>query len=268
MVDINTVLKIKGKKYTIQEFMNKFGIQDEKKAINAASAMVKQGKISIVKHTTEEEEILAKTQEAEMINLIVDQIEAEEEASKIAKREQTKAESDLVSIQLVFDTTLKAQEAQTWLESIGILDSEISIKSGEISLKIIDITPQEYTKIARKYQTEKVLDKTVNVASKAIVGTTDAINYTATKVVAPVAKIAGEAGMNLGKGLVHTSVKIGAGLVNASSNAVRDTKVAMATDPEMLKAKGELTEAKNAVMRFIRGKLDKSKKRSGISFID
>ena len=70
--------------------------------------------------------------------------------------------------------------------------------------------------------------------------------------------------MNLGKGLFHTSIKVGAGLVNATSKAVADTKVAMATDTELLKAKKELVDAKDSAVSFFRRKLGSAKKRSGI----
>ena len=267
-ITMETVLKIKGKKYTMQEFMNKYGILSELKAISVAQAMVKQGKISIVKHATEEEQEIENVLNHETITSIADMIDAEEEASRFATREAIKEESDLVSIKLSFNTSIEATSAQAWVESLGIHDSEISIKSGQISLIVRDITPNEYSKIARKYQTEKAVKKTVDIASKAVNGTTNAVNYGLTHVVAPTAKIAGEAGMNLGKGVIQTGAKVGAGLVNAGSKAITDTKVALATDPEMIKAGRELIEAKNTLMRFVRGKLDKSKKKSGIEFLD
>ena len=94
------------------------------------------------------------------------------------------------SIALSFKTTAEACSAESYVNSLGIEDTEISIKGGAIKLIVRDITPQEYTKIATKYQLEKAVNSTVDVAGKALRGTTNAINYTATNVVAPVAKIA------------------------------------------------------------------------------
>jgi hypothetical protein len=70
--------------------------------------------------------------------------------------------------------------------------------------------------------------------------------------------------MNLGKGLVHATAKVGAGLVNSGSKAIADTKVALATDTEMIRAKKELVDAKDSVVSFFKGKLNKNRKRSGI----
>lgn len=264
MVNMNTILLIKGKKYDMGAFMTKFAVTDEAKAIQYANMLVKKGKASIYSATSEEDELLAQLDNDIAFQNMMSQLDAEEHASGQAKREEAKEDTDLVSIALTFRTSAEACSAENWINSLGIEDTEISMKKGAIKLIVKDITPQEYTKIATRYQLEKGINSAVNVAGKTIVGATDAINYTATKVVAPVAKIAGEAGMNLGKGLLHTGVKVGAGLVNATSKAVAETKVAMATDTELLKAKRELVDAKDSAISFFRRKLGSAKKRSGI----
>lgn len=264
MVDMNTILLIKGKKYTMEAFMTKFAITDENKAVQYANLLVKKGKASIYSATSDEEDLISKLDEEQAFIDMMNQLEAEEHASLQAKREELKEDVDLVSIALTFKTSAEACTAENWITSIGIEDTEISMKKGAIKLIVRNITPQEYTKIATRYQLEKAINTTVDATGKALVGATDAVNYVATKVVAPTAKIAGEAGMNLGKGLFHTSVKVGAGLVNATSKAVTETKVAMATDTELLKAKKELVDAKDAAVSFFRRKLGTAKKRSGI----
>lgn len=264
MITMDTILVIKGKRFTIEEFMKKFAITDADKALVLASTLVKKGKATIYSATSDENDILKLLESDLELSSIVNQIEDEEYTSVQAKRAEIKEEVDTVSIALTFRTTAEACGAEAWINSLGIEDTEISIKQGAIKLIVKDITPQEYTKIATKYQLEKAVNSTVNVAGKALKGTTDVINYTATNVVAPVAKIAGEAGLNLGKGLVHTGVKVGAGLVNATSKAVEDTKVAMATDTELLKAKKELIDAKDNLVSMFRRKLGSNRRRSGI----
>lgn len=264
MITMDSVLLIKGKRYNMEQFMAKFAITDADRAIQYATMLVKKGVATVYSATSEEEELISKLDEDIAFQQMMEQLEAEEHASVQAKRNEIKEDTDLVSIALTFTTSAEACAAENWITALGIEDTEISMKKGAIKLIVRDITPQEYTKIATRYQLEKGINTAVNVANKTIVGTTDAINYTATKVVAPVAKIAGEAGMNLGKGLLHTGVKVGAGLVNATSKAVTETKVAMATDTELLKAKKELVDAKDAAVSFFRRKLGTAKKRSGI----
>lgn len=263
-MDMNTILLIKGKKYTIEAFMTKFAITDEAKAIQYANLLIKKGKATIYNTKSDEEELISKLDEEQAFIDMMNQLESEEYSSVQAKREESKEDVDLVSIALTFKTSAEACTAENWINSLGIEDTEISMKKGAIKLLVRNITPQEYSKIATKYQLEKAINTTVDIAGKTLVGATDAVNYVATKVVAPTAKIAGEAGMNLGKGLFHTSVKVGAGLVNATSKAVTDTKVAMATDTELLKAKKEIIDVKDNAISFFRRKLGSAKKKSGI----
>lgn len=267
MINRETVLLIKGKKYTMEAFMTKFAIQDETKAIQYANTLVKKGMAIVHSDKSDEEELLAKLEEEQNFMAMINQLESEEYAGGQAKRAEAKEDTDLVSIALTFKNSAEACSAENWINGMGIEDTEISIKKGAVKLVVKEITPQEYTKIATKYQLEKAIGTTVDIAGKTIVGATDTVNYVATKVVAPVAKIAGEAGMNLGKGLVHTGVKVGAGLVNATSKAVVETKVAMATDTELLKAKKEIIDAKDTAISFFRKKLGSAKRRSGIETI-
>lgn len=264
MIDMNTILIIKGKKTTMQEFQARFGIDSDDKAIQMAQILVKKGNAVVHTEKTDEQELLSKLEADALLASIVEQLDNEEYSAQQAKREEMKSEVDLVSIKLAFNSSADATQAEAWINSLGVEDTEITMKKGAISLVVRDITPQEYTKIATKYQVDKALDNTVKVATKTIVGATNAINYTATKVVAPTAKIAGEATMNLGKGLVHATAKVGAGLVNSGSKAIVDTKVALATDTEMIRAKKELVDAKDSVVSFFKGKLNKNRKRSGI----
>lgn len=264
MINANTILIIKGKKTTIQEFQNRFGLESEERAIQMATILVKKGNAVVHVEKSEEQELLSKLEADELLASIVDQLDAEEESAKQVKREQAKADTDLVSIKLAFKSSADACQAENWINSLGVDDTEITMKKGAISLIVRDITPQEYTKIATRYQMDKAIDTTVKVAGNVLTNATNAVNYTATKVVAPTAKIAGEAGMNLGKGLIHASVKVGAGLVNSGSKAIADTKVALATDTEMIRAKKELIDAKDSALSFFKRKLNKNRSRSGI----
>lgn len=266
-MDMNTILIIKGKKTTMEDFKTRFAIPTDEKAIEMAKILVKKGNAIVHVEKSEEQEILEKLEADALLTSIVNQLDTEEYSAEQAKREELKSEVDLVSIKLAFKTSAEAAQAESWINDLGIEDTEITMKKGAISLIVRDITPQEYTKIATRYQMDKALDTTVKVANKALVGTTNAINYTATKVLAPTAKIAGEAGMNLGKGLIHASAKVGAGLVNSGSKAIADTKVALSTDAEMIRAKKELIDAKDSAVSFFKRKLNKNRRRSGIETI-
>lgn len=269
-MDMNSQVKIKGKTMNMMEFADRFGLDLLKPDLIIASANIleRRGQLTVVEHKTKEEILMEKATEEVGVQAVIEGIEEEEKQSKIAKRESKKAETDLLNIGLTFNTTLECEKFELWVNEIGIEDTTFTKKNGVIKLVIKDITPGEYTKISTRYNADKVISKTVDTSSKVINGTTDSINYVATEVVAPVAKIAGEAGMNLSKGLFHTGAKVLASLINSGARAVSDTKLAMATDAELIKAQGQLLNAKNSVKRGVRKQLDKNSYGNGIEIIE
>ena len=55
---------------------------------------------------------------------------------------------------------------QYWVNSLGIEDTEVSIKQGKVTLVIKGITPKEYAKIANRYQADKVVSSTMAFAGQ------------------------------------------------------------------------------------------------------
>lgn len=264
MLNENSVIVLKNKKYTMEAFKEKFGFDDLKLTIAMAEEFVSQGKAIEYKSQTGEDTILEDVNKEFLFKQMVEQLDKEEDNYKKAIRNEKASDSDLLNIGLKFKTSIEAGKAEEWINSLNIEDTSITIQKGVITLKVSNITPEEYAKISRKYQMDKAIDNGVDMASKAINGTTDAINYTATQVIAPVAKIAGEAGLNVAKGITHTAIKTGAGLINSASKAVVDTKNALATDSEMLRAKRELNDAKNTITSFFKKKFSSASSTNGI----
>ena len=260
----DTILLINGKKVDIPTFMVNYGVDSQDRAIELAKLLVKKGRATVYSKTTKEDEFIEKLIHDEEFENVVSNIEQEEYAYKKAKRDTAKEDVDLTNIRLSFKNSQEACSAEYWVNSLGIEDTEVSIKQGKVTLVIKGITPKEYAKIANRYQADKVVSSTMAFAGKTFESTTDAINYGLTKVVAPTAKIASEAGMNLGKGLLHTGMKVGAGLINSGSKAITETRVAMATDVDVIKAKKELVDAKDSALSFFRRKMGSAKRRSGI----
>lgn len=252
----NDFIKYKQKTYSVPEIAEKFQLDltDMSVVIATLNILERQGKIEIVNYASQEEDLVAKAQAQSLFqDAIVKTVIDEEDNEKVLRREKRLQEVDKLSIALPFYQTLQAQKFDNWLTSIGITDTTITkdLKDNSIKLTIKDITPNEYTKISNKYQAENIINATVNMSDKAIKSTTDSVNYVASEVVAPVAKIAGKGAMNLAKGLFHTGLKVGASLLNSGVQAVEETKIAVATDPELLKAGDQLLNAKNNITRKI-----------------
>ena len=148
-VTMDTILLIKGKRYSIEEFKNKFAITDDARALTLAETLVKKGKATIYSATSQEDELLDLLNGDIELTNIVNQINDEEYASVQAKRNEIKQEVDTVSIALSFKTTAEACSAESYVNSLGIEDTEISIKGGAI--KAIN---QYYNKRKAEIQSE------------------------------------------------------------------------------------------------------------------
>lgn len=267
MINQESRIKINGKIHDMEGFIKQYAIEDMDQAIYIANSLIRQGKATEYEKITPDQSFINEAMKRENKNRIVDAIDREEAEHKQFKREAKLEGNDLINIGLNFATTPEALTAENWINEMGIENTEIIMKKGAVILKVSDISPDEYGKISRKYKTERAINNSVAVTSKAINSTTDAINYGATNIVAPIAKIGGEAALNLGKGVVHTGIRVGAGLINSSGKAVRDTTKALQTDPEMLRATKELRDAKDSMTSYFKKKLSKSKISSGINIL-
>ena len=263
MINKETKIIINNKTYTVQEFMAKYAVKDESTALMIIDKLVAQGKATIKDESTKEEKLIQDTLKAIEKDAIVEGLDIEAEENRIAKREKAKAEVDLTNVSLAFNSTPEAEDFRQWCYENGINDTEISERNGELTLKIYEVTPNEYVKITRKYNTEKAIKSTVNATSSVCEKATKGIDFGLTKVVAPAARIGAEAGMNIGKAVVHTGIKTGAGLINSGSKAVKQTADELRHDPELLRAGKELRDAKNKMKSFFSRKF--GGKSTGIS---
>lgn len=267
MLTIESILMIKGKKLTIPEFAERYALTDktDEEILNYARQLIKKNMATLYTPHSQTADVVARIEKAIEEEEVVDAIHFEEENAIQQKRQQKIGDMDTLSIELIFTSNSKAIQAEQWINSLGIQETAIVIKKGVITLQVDNISPQEYAKIARRYQIQNGIDATVNIARKGVVGATDAINYTATELFAPTAKIVGEAGVNLGKGLIHTGVKVGASLVNNVAKASEETKYALATDTELIKAKHQIKGFKDRLVGFAKSKIGATGSVNGIT---
>lgn len=267
LLTIDSILIIKGKKLTMEEFATKYALADktDDEILKTAQALVRKNIATVYTPHSFTQDIIDKAEKAIEEQDIIDALDIEEHSARQLKREQKIGDMDTISIELIFTSNAKAIQAEQWINGLGIEDTAILIKKGTIALQVDNISPQEYTKIARRYKLQNGIDSTVALTRKGIVGATDAINYTATEFIAPTAKIVGEAGVNLGKGLVHTGVKVGASLVNNIAKASQDTKIALATDSELIRAKHQVKSFKDNLIGFAKSKLGSTGSVNGIT---
>lgn len=265
----DTIVIIKGKKLDMEQFAERFAIESVEKAIPVAQILHTQGRLTIYEKTTNEDDILKVAMEQNKAEEIAKMLEEQELDAKVFKREQKAEDSDLVGIGLTFPNSIEASNAEAWInEVLHIQDTEISIKRGEILLKVRNITPEEHTKIARKYNLDLNVKKVIGVTKKGCDTITNGFNYAATEILTPLGVVSEEVTWAIGKTLVSTIAKAGAGFINTGAKAYRDTKVALTTDPELIKAQGQLLIAKNNGMRMLSERANKTGSSKGIRILE
>lgn len=265
MLNEDSIIMFKGKKLTVEKFMKKLGLETLEQARKSFEILERKGFASLAEEElTDEQETLKKSMEEDEIIEVVNYLEEEEYNHVQQQRKEEMEDTEELNMELPFRNSLEREDFIVWLESFGIDDIETSERKGQILLKIYSVSPREYNKIANRFQRDNTVKKAVGSTRKAVTGVAEGINYGATNIVAPTAKIVGEAGMRLGKGLVTTAVKTGAGLFTSGAEAVKDTAQALSTDREMLKARAEARQALDGVKSMFRRRKNKSLRRSGI----
>lgn len=259
-LNMNSIVQYKkGKKLNMAEFAELALIDPMNHSLTLSTAriLINKGDLTVVDERSKVEKSIDNATEEFAYQAIVDNITTEEEAHKTFIRNQKLDQTNTHTFDLAFVTTIEATKFEMWVKGLGITQTALmkDPETGAIKLLIQEVTPIEYTRITTKYSAENAINGAMQTTGKALTGATNAVNYGLTNVVAPTAKIVGEAGMNLGKGLFHTGVKTLAGLVNSGAKAVTDTKVALMTDPECLRAHSQLISAKNDIRRGINSKL-------------
>ena len=270
-INMNSIVKINnGKSMDMVEFADKFGLDlmNTETIIKMANILQRRGQLIVVEKQTKEEQLIADAQKENDFQEVVQGIQNEKQNAINDIREQQKEEVDTINMKLDYTSTLEAQKMAKWIMTeLHVPENDISIvmQSSLIALQITNITPQEFNKISTKYNAQKLIDKTVNIADKGVNSTTNSINYLAEEVVAPVSKIAVAGAMNVSKGLFHTGIKILGSVINSGAKAIAETKYEMATDPELLQAQSQIINAKNAIKRGVNSKINNTSSGSGIS---
>ena len=265
MLNQETIIIFKGKKLTLEKFMEKLGLETLEQAQKSFEILERKGFATLAEEDlTDEQETLKKSIKENVILEVVDELEQEEYNHMQQERQAEIEETESLNMRLPFRNSLEREEFIVWLESLGIDDVETSERKGQISLNIYNVSPREYNKIANRFKADTTVKKAVGTTKKAVTGVAEGINYGATNIVAPTAKIVGEAGMRLGKGLATTVAKTGAGLFTSGSEAVKDTAQALRTDREMLKARAEMREIGDNIKGIFRRRKNRSYRRSGI----
>lgn len=241
-----------GKHYTVEEFAAAYNI-DLHQANDVIDVLAAQGKIDFgteqqiadktVRNALKEAGIFGAAKEVE------ENKENEINYNKRLKREgrhvYEKVGFDFGSITEVKD--FKVSVANLRLECDTILDEE----TGAYEVRVYDLSDKELTVLSNIYKANKAVKGTVEITTKAFDNALKVTDYTAKKVVVPVAKIGVSGALNIGKSLINTLAKVGGIAVSETIKTSRSTIENIKDDDAIAVAKAELYRTKNEIQHSL-----------------
>lgn len=258
-----------GQMYTLEKFALEFCDGDETQADKVIETLVKQGRANWVENDPK-----AKENKAFMKSLVQQTIEEQaelhdtyDELQKEFKRNNARAgRLTYPKIELDFAHLGKAQEFQLYVANELRLESEIALRNSTCVLVIFEPTDKEYNAMVRKYKTENAINSAVGGVDKVATTATKAVDYTATKIVAPTVQVGAKAGVSILKTLTVTGVKATGTIISALAHGTKQCVQEIQTDPDVLRASRDLLNVKDSTMRGIRGHATASG--SGVRIVD
>lgn len=258
-VTVDSKVSFAGRIWSVKDFAEKFESTEEQ-AIGALQQLIDLGKAVLIDETDlqtrKEEKILQQALKELEIMHTADMYDAEDmqvkqfnQAVKNANHLRHKG------YYLIFATMTQAEEFQVWVTNTLFLESTIEVLNTQYGrqykLNVFDITDQQIMAMDRKYTVENAINKTVGVVDKTLSSVANGADYTSQKVLAPLV----QAGAKTGAKIVGTTAKIGvktaSTLVSSLFQGARECREDLRYDPDVARARRELTQTKNEITRAI-----------------
>ena len=247
-------IMFQGAIYTPETYMANFGATSVKNAEECMRILVRKGRAS--EYTgikTKAQRTIEQVAKEETFQDAINMLHEEEEQNRQRVRQQKLNQTESLNIALDCDNNLEARNLEKIInEQYGCIDTEISIKNGAYKVRVHNITPEEYTAIAKLYSHKKTVANVTNTMDSVATKATKVVDTTATDIIAPTAKIVGKTAMNVGKSLFHVIAKTGASLINQGAECIKETKEDLTSDREMLEAKATLTRGTDTIRRGVK----------------
>lgn len=249
-----TIFLMGGEKISALDFCENFTGLELEESKDVIEMYLRKNIMTVYDGKTKQEAKVSKAFDQEKVKKQAEVIESQEQARKDKMAEDKRQDRLLYDeIEIPFADYRTAKEMQNYCrESLRIQDVEVIDKDDEVIVVCKNISDSELNKINLKYNAEKVMAKTQHIADKAVMNTAGAINYTAEKLITPVATIGAKGAMSLLKTATKTVLSTGASCVTQISKGIKETKYALDNDPEMIKAKSEIFDAKDNAIRGLK----------------
>lgn len=237
-----------GKHFTVESFAANYNI-DLQQANDVIDVLAAQGKIDFgteqqiadktVRNALKAAGVFGAAKEVE--ENLENEINYDKRIKRQGRHIYDKVGFDFGSLTEVKD--FKVSVTNLRLECDTILDEE----TGAYEVRVYDLSDKELTVLSNIYKTNKAIKGTVALTDKAFANALKATDYTAKKVVVPVAKIGVSGALNIGKSLINTLAKVGGIAVSETIKTSRSTIENIKEDDAIAVAKAELYRTKNEI---------------------
>ncbi len=253
-----------GKKMSMQGFLDSCGMDPtDNGVLTAVNKLVKKGKMRILEDKTNND--FESTYKELELDLAISDIEEDnfntEKYNRAKKKEGQLIFDDL--IELDFPSRQAVNDMMDYCNK-RMISASAEQRDGLYVLTLENISESELAGI-RRYQflnkTGANIAKTADSVAKHTVNT---VAFTAQNVVLPTARAGLTTALGVIKTVIKTGTQVGSNIITNTTSNTRTMTKELSTDHEVLKAKRDLIDAKDSIMRFFKSGNSSS---SGIRYI-
>lgn len=259
-IDTNQVMFFAGKKITIGEFIELYDMKDEsEEAVSLIlEKLEKKGKVKFLNIEEKSDEAFDAVAKELALEEKIARIEQDAEDSAVYAATKNK-EGKLVyeEIEIDFPTKKQATEMLEYCETKLKLEGEITKPEDVYVVTLFDVSESDLGAIKRRGIVESAGSIIVGATNTVSAGVLDTASFATERIVVPTAKAGIKTVLGLTKTLVKTGAATSSAVISGTSKNARAMKTELAEDEDVLRAKKELVDAKDAIFRLL-GKGSKS----------
>lgn len=250
------VLFFAGKKMTLGEFIQAYDLENESEGTIelVIAKLEKKNKLSFLEQKDGSNQAFEQAAKELDLEARIAEMEAdaeEAEAYEIKKKREGKLTYEEVEID--FPNKSLGLDFFEYAEEKLKLDAKLEKRDGVFVLTLYNVTESDLGAIKRRKAVTKVGTSVLKTTDKVAGTAVETVNFATEKVVVPTAKAAIKASLGLGKSLVRTGAQVGSTLITSTSKQSKSMAKELSKDEDVLNAKKELIDAKDAIMRLFKG---------------
>ena len=254
-IDRTQMVFFAGKKMTMEDFLKSYDLQDETDnvAMIVVEKLIKKGKLRVIEPEQDANDaFVAVAKELDLEEKLA-QMEADaDKAANYAAMKSKEGKLCYEEIEIDFPTRVYAQDMLAYCKKKLRLEGSIQEREGLFIVVLNDVSESDMSAIKRHNLFNKAGKMMFETTDKVAASVINTVSFASEKVVLPVTKAGISATLGLAKTLVKTTASTGSAVISGTSKNVKTMTAELACDEDVLRAKKDLTDAKDAVMRLFK----------------